>query len=266
MVIYIDLVIIENIIIDLFLIYITGKTLKIDMSFKRILFASFLGGMYVVTAVYPSLYFLNNIFSKFVAAFILIFISFYRGNIISILKETALFILYSMLLAGICIFLTENYSIHGIDYNAVYNFKFKYLMISGMVIFIVISRTVDAIKNRNIVKNLIYNVDIEYNNIEKKVKAFYDTGNELVEPVTNLPVMIVENEVLKGISVDENNIYYIPYSVINGRAGKLRGFKPGCIKIHFGREVVVKHVIVASCNYKLSKLNDFDALLSRGII
>ncbi len=41
-----------------------------------------------------------------------------------------------------------------------------------------------------------------------------DTGNNLIDPITNLPVIMVNNK----ISFKSHKIFYVPYKVINNEA------------------------------------------------
>ena len=146
------------------------------------------------------------------------------------------------------------------------NFPYEWLFISLMVLYITIDRLVIYVKDRNKVFTLIYDVDIVFRNKSKTVRAFLDTGNELREPATNLPVVIVEKSVFENVNLEGMDKFYIPYRVINGKCGKLQGFKPDVVKINFGQEIKYREVIIAICKDKLSKFDDYHALLSRGVI
>jgi len=122
------------------------------------------------------------------------------------------------------------------------------------------------VQDRREIASLIYEVDIVTNSDVRKVRAFLDTGNELREPVTNLPVMIVEKEALNDLEIKSKDKFYIPYKVINGFSGMLEGFKPKYINIHSDNGIEQKEVIVALCNNMISEVRDYNALLSRGIL
>lgn len=98
-----------------------------------------------------------------------------------------------------------------------------------------------------------------------KFKAFLDTGNELIEPVTMLPVIILEEDYFNNLTLN-NDIYYINYSTVSGWEGRLKGFKPDKLFLTSGEKTIEKEAIVCSCSEKLSKDREYEALLSRGII
>ncbi len=266
MVVNLDLLIIENCIVDLFLLYITAQTLRILPGFKLLLIASLLGSLYIILFFYPMLSFLLKLPFKILTAFIINILAFYKKNLIFYIKSTVIFIVYSMLLAGICIFIQFN--INGYDEinGVMIDFSYKYLMLSIMIFYVIIHRTVLFIKDRKDLKTLIYDVDIVTKNSVKSVKAFFDTGNELREPATNLPVLVVEKKFFKDINLERYERFYIPFQVLNGHSGALEAFEPEYINIHMDETINKRKVIVALCDNKLSNFNDYEALLSRGTI
>ncbi|MHC6179532.1 sigma-E processing peptidase SpoIIGA [Clostridium sp. JNZ X4-2] len=265
LVVYIDLLILINLTVDFFLLYITGRTLKLKMRFGFMFLAAAMGSIYTITLVYPSLSLFSAFYFKIIVSIVLVYVSFGNRGFMVNLKILSVFILYSMLLAGLCIFI--QYSIYSyVDGPIIINFPYQWLFTSLMLLYITIDRLVVYVKDRNNLYTLVYNVDIVFKNKCKTVKAFLDTGNELREPVTNLPVIIVEKSVLENINLEGVCEFYIPYRVINGACGKLQGFKPDIIKIDLGEEVKYREVIIAICQEKLSKLGDYHALLSRGVM
>lgn len=265
MVVNIDILVIENSIVNYFLLYITSQTLRIRKSFKNIALPAFLGGIYVITLIFPKLYILTELPFKFMVALFMIFILFYKSTIFFYTKALFVYLLYSMVLAGLCFFIELNYN-GGFQLNSLfYNFSYKKLMLALILLYLTLNRLVLFIRSRIELNSLIFSIDIVFKNGEKTVKAFLDTGNELTEPATNLPVMILESELMDR-TIEEKETFYIPYRVINGEANKLKGFKPEFIRIHRGDIVEVRQVIVALCENKLSSMGEYNALLSRGII
>jgi stage II sporulation protein GA (sporulation sigma-E factor processing peptidase) len=171
-----------------------------------------------------------------------------------------------MLLAGVCYYLVNSKGNNPEFSLVIYSFPYEWLLISIMIVYLVIHRLVVFIKDRKDITTLIYVVDIVTRDNKRTVKAFLDTGNELREPATNLPVIIVEKDVMVGIDLDKYDKFYIPYQGVNGYAGKMEGFKPDYVQVYYGDKIQYEEVIVAFCENKLSNFNDYDALLSRGII
>lgn len=235
------------------------------MELRYIFLAATIGSMYVITLVYPQLKSFSTALFKIIVAVILVLISFRKRKIMFNLKALAIFILYSMMLAGACLFMQYNENCD-ISNFVIKNFSHNKLMISIMIIYMIIDRVVVYIKERKDLSNLVYDIDIVLKSSEKNIKAFLDTGNELREPSTNLPVIIVEKSVFKDVDLKAYDKFYIPYRVVSGQGGNLQGFKPEYIKIYEGNKTATREVIVAFCEERLSDFNDYEALLSRGVM
>lgn len=266
MIVYIDVLLLENFIVNSFLLSITVHTLRCRVKATYIALGGLLGSLFIFTVLVDSLRYFNNIIIKIMMAFIMVFITFRKKNLLFNVKASIIFILYSMLLAGVCVFIEFNHNNSHMMQGVIYNFSHKKLMLSIMIIYLVIHRIVFFIKDRKEMNSFIYEIDIVLKSSQKEVKAFLDTGNELVEPVTNLPVVIVEKDLFNEEDIKGYDTFYIPYSVINGDYGKLKAIKPEYVKIHKENYLEEKDVLVAFCEKKLSNNGDYQALLSRGII
>lgn len=262
---FLDVIILENLVVNLFLLHITANTIKIRTKFGYMLIAAALGSLYVITLVYPQLIFFSTLPFKLIVAVLIILIAFRKRSFMLNLKAVCIFILYSMLLAGLCVFIqyNENYDVGNFYIE---NFSYKKLMISLMIIYMLVNRLIIYIKDRKSLSTLVYDVEIVMKNSRKHIKAFLDTGNELREPATNLPVIIVEKNIFCDIDLNSYDKFHISYKVVNGQGGTMEGIKPEYVTINSGEENCKKEVIIAFCEGKLSDINDYDALLSRGVI
>lgn len=268
MVVYLDTLLLVNFIVNYFLLDITSQTVKVPSKNRNLVLSSFLGSLYVIALLYPKAAVFTTLPFKIAVSIAMILICFKQRDIIVNLKITGIFILYSMLLAGVCFYLKISEGNDPEFSSVIYSFSFPYewLLISLMIVYLIIHRLVVFIKDRRDISTLIYIVDIVTNENKKSVKAFLDTGNELREPATNLPVIIVEKEAMLDINLEKYDKFYIPYQVVNGYSDKMEGFKPDHVEVHYGNKIHYAEVIVAFCDNKLSNYNDYDALLSRGII
>lgn len=266
MVINLDMLLLENIIVNYFLLYITSQTVRIRSEFRTIILPAAIGGIYVITLVFPQLRIFTLLPFKILVPFLMIIILFRKKDILFNIKALAIYILYSMLLAGLCFFMELNQNPNLQVSTIIVNFSYKRLLLSLIIVYLLLDRIVIYIRDRKELKSLIYTVDIINKHNEVRITAFLDTGNELREPATNLPVIIIEKKYLNDFYIDDKEKLYIPYKVVNGQGGKLEGFKPEYVIIHHGTEAKKREVVVAFCENKLSDFNDYNALLSRGII
>lgn len=267
MIIYADVLLIENFIVNFFLLTLTANTLRVKRNILNTSGASLLGALYTFTILIPSLKIFTSIFFKILMVFLFTAITFKRVDFKFLFKSSIVYIGYSMLLSGMCFFM----GISNINFieegKGLTEFSYKYILLSMMILYIVCERIIYFIRDRSVIDKLIYPIEICINNQYKKINAFLDTGNELREPATNLPVIIVEKDLFYDLSIPDKNKFYIPYKVVNGSKGRLEGFKPESIKIYFDKDrIQFKEAIVCLCDEKLSDGKEYKALLSRGII
>lgn len=265
--IYVDVLIIENLVVNLFLLIISYKVIRERYSFKKCIFSAFIGALYTLTMIFNELNFLSNNVFQIIVSLILVYIPIHNKKISNVLKSWLMFISASFLLSGICFkfaILTKEYSIkNGIVIN---NFNIKYLILSVGIIFIFLERTTSYIREKNIIRDFFYDIEIRFKGTEISVKGFLDSGNELREPITNLPCILVEEAYLNELDINSEGALYIPYSAI-GYNGSLRGFKVNNIKLRKSGELFREiDAILCPCKDTLSRDNEFNALLSRGVI
>jgi len=134
-----------------------------------------------------------------------------------------------------------------------------------MIVYIIYSRFIEYIKDKLFTNNFTFNIEFEVDDIQYNLKSFLDTGNELREPITNLPCILIEENLISHINFEGKNIYYILYSSI-GYGGKLKGIRVNNIKIK-KKDCLYENVdaIICPCKEKLSSEHEFNALLSRGV-
>ena len=268
--VYLDILILENTIVNSFLLSLTAQLMRRKVKFKFILLASFIGSLYVMVLLFPVLQIFSSLLFKLLISFVMILITFRIKDLYFNIKATVVYIFSSIILAGVCIFIQLNSIKFGVLDLSLYNFTYKKLFIAIMVVYLFANRTLSFLKDRNDVNGYVYDVDISINGTVKKIRAFLDTGNELREPSTNLPVIIVQKKLFANLTIEAKDKYYIPYMVIDGKKGMLEAFRPESVKIYSkakaSNKILNIEVIIAVSEIQLSKFNEYDALLSRGII
>lgn len=266
MVVYLDVLLLENFLINLFLLRTTVQTIKKRTSALRLIISAIFGSLYVVTVVIPWLEIFTAAPFKIAMAFVMIFIVLGHRDLFALVKGSFIFILYSMLLAGVAFYLAIQDNPALTSESVIYSFSYKNIILALMILYLVVNRIVMYVKERKQLTSYIYNIEVSINGIKTKVKTFLDTGNELREPVTNLPVIIVEKRLFEEMNLESNNTYTIPFSVVSGYGGNLIGIKPDNIKIDIDGNLKEEKAILAFSDKKLSKHNDYNGLLPRGII
>ena len=136
-------------------------------------------------------------------------------------------------------------------------------------------------KKRITKSDLIYNIEIFYKNKSRRIKVLLDTGNLLKDPITNIPVIIIEREklreVLPDIILNDKNLInshinelneeiktrcsIIPFKSIGKDNGIILGFRPDIIKLEEDDEWIEKKAIIGIYNATLSKHGKYSGLI-----
>jgi stage II sporulation protein GA (sporulation sigma-E factor processing peptidase) len=190
-----------------------------------------------------------------------------KSSIFNLVKLVVIFLMITFTLSGICflISLKADGFVLGTSFK-IEKYSVKYLMLGIMIIYAVYSRITDYVKEKLFIKNFNFNVEFEIEKKQYSFKGFLDTGNELVESITNLPCILIQEDLIKDIKINENNTYKIPYNSI-GYGGDLSGIRINNIKITNKRHIFINiDAIICPCKETLNREDEFNALLSRGIV
>ena len=265
--VYVDVIIIENIIVDLFLMLVTLKLLRIKYKTKSLYFSSILGSLYTLTT-FMDFNLLNNVVIKILVAFIMIYITVEKKKLINVIKGTIVFFIVAFTLGGLIFAIVMKESTYNIEGDFIIKgISIKWIFFSVLILGIVIIRIYDSIKDMTLLDNFIYDICIKINENTLLIKGYLDTGNELREPVTNLPCILVEKEYLSRLNINSKDKFLIGCKTINGK-NILSGFKGESVKIKPQDDIEWKDVeaIICECDNGLSKENNYQALLSIGVI
>ena len=264
--VYIDILILENFIINLFLMILTMKILKYKVKDILLICSGFIGALYTIVLLFPKLNVLTSFPCRIIVLYIMIRISYGKKGFINIIKAMGIFLLLTFTLSGLCFLfsLNQNEYLLGESFE-ISKYSMKYLLLGGMIIYMFCNRLIEYIKNKLMINNFKFKIQFEISGNVYNIEGFLDTGNELREPISNLPCILIEKDFINTSDFNSHDIYYIPYSAI-GYGGNLKGIKVESIKIKGEKFYNEVDAIICLCNEKLSKENDFNALLSRGVI
>ena len=295
MTIYIDVVLIENIVMNYIILYATAIISKIKPKQIRIILASFIGAIYAIIAYMSILEIYSTIILKIFLSIIIIYVAFNPQNIKKLCKELLLFYLTSFVFGGAAFSLI--YFIKPQDIlmkNGLFigTYPLKTVFLGAIVGFIVITSAFKIIKTKFTKNTLICKIQIKLNQKEIETKAMIDTGNLLKDPITNMPVIVVENTLLydvlpKQILNNLENILggdmskipeeikekyisklrVIPFSSLGKQNGMLLGIKAEQINIEYEENTSKKeNIIVGIYDKKITKRGEYRALIGANLL
>lgn len=223
MTIYVDLVFLINFIMDFYILSGVKFLLKLDTKLVRIILGSLIGSFSLFFLFFSLSTFILNLL-KIIISVIMVIVTFGKYNffnrlfyvyIVSIFLGGSIYLINDSLGYEVSsfIFINNGYSVNLIIL----------LIISPFIIFMYVR---EFLKLRKRI-NTIYNVVVKFKNKEIKLEGFLDTGNKLVDPYLNRPIVLLNK---KYISLRDKKVLYVPFESLNNN-GLLKCIIPEYILI-----------------------------------
>ena len=290
MTIYVDVILIENLVINYIILYAVGIISKTNIKQIRLLIASLIGALYAVMQYIVNISIYSNFILKIILSIVIIYIAFDLKNIKLLIKKIILFYLVSFVFAGASlgiIYMVNSQNVTIQNGILVGSYTIKTILIGVIIAFIIIVTGFRIVKSKISQKDLICNIIINLNKQKIKTKAMIDTGNLLKEPITNIPVVVVEHTLLYDAIPKEilnntekilggdftdipediqseyiSSLRVIPFSSLGKQNGMLLGIKINDLEVvsDEGSKIVDK-VIMGIYNKSLTKRGEYRALV-----
>lgn len=290
MTIYIDVVLIENLIMNFIILLATGLVLKEKIKNIRLLLASLLGAIYSVVSYLSILEIYASIVLKIILSIVMIYIAFNPQTMKKMWKDILLFYLTSFVFGGAAfalIYIVKPQEILMKNGLFLGTYPLKTIILGAIIAFIIIMTAFTVVKSKITKKDMFCEVEIQLNGKVIETTAMIDTGNLLKEPITNTPVVVVEHTLLYDcipkeilnhldelLGGDFNNISeeikekyitklkFIPFSSLGKQNGMLLGIKADNIKIKDSEKIEKKeNIIIGIYNKSLTKRGEYRALM-----
>lgn len=298
MYIILELLLIENFIINLLILYVTKIITSTRVNKSRLLIGAAIASLYSLSFFWDFSMFLTKGYMKIIISMILIKICFNAKSIKLYFYQFLSFYIVSFIFAGASFgFFYSSRDIYTNLFkpiDALYGFPVIYLIIG------ILSSTLVAIflfsynNKRRVREDYIMNIKISYKEKSIVIKALIDTGNSLVDPFTNETIFLVEYEKIRqllpaGLDIlfeqdqlndiellesvlqqtkDKINIKLIPFKSVGSSNGFLLGFKPEFIILNYKseNEIMRKDIIIGIYKGLLSTDESYSGLLNYQIL
>lgn len=295
MTVYLDIIFLENFILNFIILYAVSLVIKEKAGCIKLMIASLIGASYVI--IYYLINFQSkwNLIFKIILSVVMVYISFMPKSFKEFIKQITFFYLVSFVFGGASlgvIYMVNAGRISIRNGIIVGNYTLKTIFIGVILAFTIITVAFKFVKNRISKKDLFCNIKIIINQNKINVKAVIDTGNFLKEPITNIPVIVVEKDILRNFvpkeilenienilggdlkNIPENiqneymsKLKVIPFSSLGKQNGMLLGIKADGVVVEIdNEEKYVEKVILGIYTKKLSKKDEYNALLGIDVI
>jgi stage II sporulation protein GA (sporulation sigma-E factor processing peptidase) len=299
--IYLDIVILENIVINYLILLVTSRFSKTKTNSLRLLLGSVTGTAYLVLMILlPDTQVYATLFAKFLLSVAMVAIAFTFRKISVFLKTLALFYAATFIFAGAAFALMFFSKDWGIIRNGVLITPLSFIgarwteLLLAVALALIIFRVIwEAVQSKFVKEKLLVNISIAVGDKSIELSALVDTGNSLHDPLTNLPVVVVEFSAIRDLLPDdiksifernrENDLdsvtatisssdwftrfRLIPFTSLGRENGMMIGFRPDYIEIGAddGKKDI-RDVIVGIYNRALSANEQYRALMNPELI
>lgn len=296
--IFIDIIFLENLVMNYLILQLTAMFSKSRTSSLRLFLGALLGAMYVVLLILlPGIQVYYTTAAKIVLSLAIVAVAFSPERFAGFFKTLAIFYISTFIFAGAAFAFLYFSEGGGFIKNGVVvtlgNGKWVYIFLSVITVGIIVRIFWDMLQYKFTREKLLIPLKISFESRIIDLAALVDTGNSLHDPLSNLPVIVVEfNAIQEILPCEIKNIFeqskeddltsvtnivskstwfsrfrLIPFTSLGKENGMLIGFKPDYIEIGENEEKKgVSNVIVGIYNRALSKNEKYKALLSPELV
>lgn len=267
--VYLDVLFLINFFTDYITLICTAKLCHAIIRRHLIICASLIGGIYACLCTIYHSHWINTPFMYLTYAILLCLISFYKED--QLIRCSISFLIISAIFGGLLspfVFVTKQGMLLPINIKA--------LIITFAAVYFILSQLYRQAFSK--VTQIHQKAEITFRNKTIAFSVLQDTGNELYDPISNIPVLIIEKKLAAELisdlkeESDSEDIYstfcrlnsipslmgkfrIIPYQSLSGK-DILLGFTPDKILIN-GKK---KEMIVAYTDLKLSTNNQYQGI------
>ncbi len=291
-----DVIWLDNLLVNFVVLRLTWKISGNNAPVWRLWCSACIGACYAILLILPGFSILSVVLLKIMLSLTMLLVGFRIRSFSEGLKLLACFYGVTFLMGGAAFGL---YYFFNADIEIskgifiIKDFPIK-IIIYSLVFGIMLYRWLWSLLQLRINhRQLVYKVEVNFGEDSVILDAYLDTGNELADPVTGRPVMVVEFESIKNILPVEIQMIYlegkeqqldyvtnilsestwvsrffiVPYRTINTSDDYLLAFRPDRIRILAEESwAETRQTLVGISSHKLSADDSYQALIQAQIV
>ncbi|WNR46448.1 sigma-E processing peptidase SpoIIGA [Paenibacillus roseipurpureus] len=304
MVVYADLIFLLNFLVDGILLVVTAKTRKIAFNWWRIALSAALGASYVVMMFSPVPTMLFTFSVKCMWCTGMIMTAFGYGSLQNLLRNMGTFLLINFAVAGGMfgihyVLASSSDVMEGIVFTQSGVSAFQFQIGSVMFVLLLLLPLIwwfrmvfQSSKQREVMTTYLAEVTIYVEGFIATCKGLIDTGNQLYDPLTRTPVMVLEvtelgdvvpeawlqrirsaevDQIISGIGVEEfvwqDRLRLVPYRGVNRNTQFMLAIKPDKVVInHNDSQLEATKVLIGLDGGKLCSDGTYQAIIHPALI
>lgn len=235
--IYVDTLLCVNMFIDYLILYAVRRILKTNSKAALLLPASVLAAISTLGVFLPFYSKVFSVFYRIITGALIIFVAYGKATLRIFMLRLITYIGVSISFSGIVVLIWLILKPDGVAvYNDTVYFDISPVMLIICTLFAFISLSIyEKIKSKQHPKTRVHKVTVYYENTQCCFNSMVDTGCNLREPFSGLPVIIAEKELIDENEIKEEKLRLVPYKTLSGE-GILKAFRPEKILVD-GKEV-----------------------------
>lgn len=206
-IVYLDIILLVNIAIDTLLLWFTAFFRKEHVVWWRILLASACGSCYVLLFFFPSFSSLYQWPVKLLLSILILWIAFGRKRLWPFTQNLIIFYFVAFVFGG-GVFALQYFfapkseilnglvATHNDGFGVGFKPTFAILVIGFAMVYVLGRKSYQAIQGPRRMETFLADVIVTLAGERVICKGLVDTGNQLHEPITRTPVMIMETRML----------------------------------------------------------------------
>ncbi|PAD84403.1 sigma-E processing peptidase SpoIIGA [Niallia circulans] len=294
MAIYLDVIWLLNFLFDSLLLYLTGILLKKKIIHWRILLGGLIGSLIILFSITPLSPYTNHPISKLLFSIVMVATAFGYKRLRTYIQALMIFYLATFLIGGTLIgahyFIQFDFDLSSsVLLASIKGFgdpiSWLFVLIGFPIAWYFSRRNVEGMEVTKIQYEQIIDVIFQVGGKEFSIKGLVDSGNQVYDPISRLPVMFVS---LKNIEKDmpaeiirltdqpeaiiygsqpiapewESKMRIIPYKVVGKDHQLLIAVKPDSLLLKKEQEVIaVEKGLISFTNQVLSAEGIFDCIV-----
>ncbi|WP_433946148.1 sigma-E processing peptidase SpoIIGA [Paenibacillus sp. SN-8-1] len=299
MVVYIDLIFLMNLVIDGSLLWVTAWMRKLKVKKWRTAAAAVIGALYVLMMFLPQLSFLYTFLTKFLFSVIMLWVAFGFGSLQNYLRNMGAFYIVNFVAAGGILGIHYLLQSSGEVWSGIWytttggaGFEIKLGALFILVVFAVVLlwfKSVQSSRQRQQRLNTyLGEVTVRIEEVEVSCTGLIDTGNQLTDPLTRMPVMVMEaslwenflpggwagklssggaDNLIMELSEDSafpwrDRLRLVPYRGINKGSQFMIALKPDTVSVVIGdKRTTTSRVLIGLDGGRLSSEGAYKAII-----
>jgi len=210
MYVYLDVLFLRELIVDAILLLVTAWVRKCKPNPWRVIAASSIGALYVISMLFPALSMMYHLLVKIFVSLLILYMAFGFVSLQQYLKDLATFYVVNFVIAGGLIgvqyMLMQSSSevwssiiIAGGHVSAQFKMGLFYFFATLAITLYLFRHVIVGKRMQELILSHLAEVTIHIEEKSFQCRGLIDTGNQLYDPLSKLPVMIVQTTCLQDV-------------------------------------------------------------------